>query len=280
MSFKTILVHIADDDAGRARAAAAADAAEAFGARLVGLAAAAQPAPVVAEGSAFAAGVWAEQAADHERAAQAAADAFAAAMEKRGLSCETRVVGGFEDTAGAALAVSGRYADLTVLGGRDAVHSRALADSLIDGALFDTGSPVLVIPAAGAPATLGKRPLIAWDGGPLAARSAHDALPFIAGAEEVRVAVARTYFGMARHGEEPGADVARWLAAHGASVSVEVLEPGDRSVPQALADSAKAGGCDMIVMGAFGHSRLREAIFGGVTSDMLNEPPLPLFMAH
>jgi nucleotide-binding universal stress UspA family protein len=280
MSFKTLLVHIGDDDAGRARVRAAADLAQAFDARLIGLAAAAQPAPVVAEGSAFAAGVWAEQAASHEAAAQKAADAFAAEMERRGLPFETRVIAGFEDTAGAALAVSGRYADLIVIGGRDGMDSRALADSLIDGALFETGSPVLVLPAAGMGATLGKRPLIAWDGGPLAARSAHDALPFIATATEVRVAVARTYFGMARHGEEPGADVARWLSSHGAKVSVEVLDPGGRSVPEALTEAARRAACDMIVMGAFGHSRLREALFGGVTSDMLNAPPLPLFMAH
>lgn len=279
MSYKTILVHIADDDAGRARAAAAADLAVAHDGRVIGLAAAAQPAPIVAEGSAFAAGVWADQSRRHEARAQAAADAFSEEMTRRGVSFEARVVGGFEDTAGAALAVSARYADITIIGGRDAVDSRALADSLIDGGLFDTGRPVLALPVTGMPA-MPKRPLVAWDGGPLAARAAHDALPFLRQAEEVRICVARTYFGMSRHGEEPGADVARWLSAHGARVTVEVLDPGSKRVAEALAATARSHGADMIVMGAFGHSRLREAIFGGVTSEMLNAPPLPLFMAH
>lgn len=280
MAYKTILVHIADDEAGRMRASVAAGLAEAHGGRVVGLAAASQPAPIVAEGSSFAAGVWAEQAAEHERAAQRAADDFLAEMGRRGVPAEARVVGGFEDTAGAAFAVSARYADLSVIGARDAVATRVLADSLIDGAVFDTGRPVLAIPKAGAAADLGRRPMLAWDGGPQAARAALDALPFLTRAQEVRVAVARTYFGMSRHGEEPGADVARWLAGHGARVTVEVLDPGPRRVPQALGEAALRHGCDMIVMGAFGHSRLREAIFGGVTSDLLSEPPLPLFLAH
>lgn len=280
MSFKTMLVHIADDDAGAARMEAAATLAERFDARLIGFAAAAQPAPIIAEGSSFAAGIWAEQAAQHEKAAQTAAARFSEMMDRRGLSQEARVIGGFEDTAGAALAVSARYSDLTIIGGRDAVATRALADSMIDGALFDTGRPALALPAAGAGAGIGRRPLIAWDGGPQAARAARDALPFLTSAEEVRVAVAKTYFGMGRHGEEPGADIARWLAGHGARVSVEVLDPGRRRVAEALSQAAKDGGCDMIVMGAFGHSRIREAIFGGVTSEMLEEPPLPLFLAH
>jgi nucleotide-binding universal stress UspA family protein len=280
MSFKTILVHVADDAAGLARIAAAGDLAERFGARVVGFAAAAQPAPIMAEGASFAAAVWAEQAAEHETRAQAAAEAFGEAMRRRGLSAESRIIGGFEDTAGAALAVSARYADLTVIGCREGVSSRALADSLIDGALFDTGRPALIAPAAGLPAGVGRKIMLAWDGGPQAARAAADALPFLTGAEEVRVAVARTYFGMSRHGEEPGADVARWLSAHDVKVTVEVLDPAGRSVAKALADAAVEGGCDMIVMGGFGHSRLREAIFGGVTSEMMDDPALPVFLAH
>lgn len=280
MTIKTILVHIADDAAGQARVEAAAGLADRFGARLVGFAAAAQPAPIMAEGAAFVGGIWAEQAAEHEAAAQKAAAGFADAMQRRGVAAEVRVIGGFEDTAGAALAVSARYADLTIIGGRDGVVSRALGDSLIDGALFDTGRPALALPVAGAASPIGRRPLLAWDGGPQAARAARDALPFLTAAEEVRIAVARTYFGMMRHGEEPGADIARWLAAHGANVSVEILDPAGRSVAGALKEAATKGGCDLIVMGAFGHSRLREAIFGGVTSEMLDAPPVPLLLAH
>jgi nucleotide-binding universal stress UspA family protein len=280
MSFKTILVHVADDSAGLARINAAGDLAERFGARVVGLAAAAQPAPIMAEGASFAAAVWAEQAAAHEQHAQAAAEAFGEAMRRRGVANESRMIGGFEDTAGAALAVSARYADLTLIGCREAVTSRALADSMIDGALFDTGRPAMIVPARGVGDKLGERILLAWDGGPQAARAAGDALPFMIGAKEVRVAVARTYFGMSRHGEEPGADVARWLSAHDVNVSVEVLDPAGRSVAKALADAASDAGCDMIVMGGFGHSRLREAIFGGVTSEMLDDPAVPIFLAH
>jgi nucleotide-binding universal stress UspA family protein len=280
MSFKTILVHIAQGDAGAARADAAARLAEAQGARLIGLATVAQPTPVLIEGSAAAAGVWAEQATEYEAEAKSVADAFLAEMGRRGLEAEARIAPGFEENAGGALALNARYADISVIGGRDGEASRALADSMIDGALFDSGRAALVIPAAGAPATLGARPLLAWDGGAQAARAAREALPFLTAAEDVRVCVAKTYFGMASHGDEPGADVARWLAGHGVKVEVEVVEKTSGSVAATLAEAAERSGRDMIVMGGFGHSRLRESIFGGVTADLVEKPPLPLFLAH
>jgi nucleotide-binding universal stress UspA family protein len=280
MSFRTIVTHIATDAAGRARIDAAARLAEAHGGRVVGLATVAQPTPILVEGSAAAAGIWAEQAAEYEAAARAAAAMFEETMRARGVAHEARIAGGFEDNAGGALALNVRYADLAVIGGRDGVASRPLADALIDGALFDSGRPALVLPAAGAGPSLGARPFLAWDGGPQAARAAREALPFLTRAETVRVCVARTYFGMARHGDEPGADVARWLAAHGCTVAVETIDPGGKAVAEALTAAAKAAGCDLMVMGAFGHSRLRESIFGGVTSDMVEAPPLPLLLAH
>lgn len=280
MTYRTILVHIAQDAAGQARTEAALGLAERMGARLIGLATVGQPAPILVEGSAAAAGVWAEEAAAFQAKAEAAAQAFMAAAQRRGVEAESRIAGGFEENAGSAMALNGRYADLTVLGGRDGVASRTLADALIDGALFESGRPALVLPAGGAPATLGARPLVAWDGGAQAARAAREALPFLTAAAQVRVCVARTYFGMGRHGEEPGADVARWLAAHGCKVAVEVVEPGKDGVAAALTEAARRDGCDLMVMGGFGHSRLRESIFGGVTTTMVDRPPLPLLLAH
>jgi nucleotide-binding universal stress UspA family protein len=280
MRFKTILVHIAQDDAARARIDAAARLAEAHEGRLVGLATVAQPTPILVEGSAAAAGIWAEQLSQHESDAKEAAEAFMEMMRTRGVPAEARIASGFEENAGGVLALNARYADLAVIGGRDGTASRTLADTLIDGALFDSGRPALIMPAAGAPETIGKRPLLAWDGGPQAARSAYDALPFLANATHVRVCVAATYFGMGKHGDEPGADIARWLAGHGAKVAVEVVEPKGQSVAEALAAAAKRDGCDMIVMGGFGHSRLRQSLFGGVTSDLIDSPPVPLFVTH
>jgi nucleotide-binding universal stress UspA family protein len=280
MSFKTILVHVADDAPGKARIDAAARLAEANHARLVGIATVAQPTPILVEGSAAAAGIWAEQAAEYEGNARRASEGFLEAMRARGIDAEARIAGGFEENAGGALALNARYADLSVIGGRDAVATRPLADALIDGALFDSGRAALIVPALGAGETLGARPMVAWDGGPQAARAAREALPFLSRAAETRVCVAKTYFGMGRHGEEPGADVARWLSGHGAKVTVEGVDPEGHSVAEALAGAARRNGCDLIVMGGFGHSRLRESIFGGVTSDMVSHPPLPLLLAH
>ena len=280
MSFKTILVHVADDACSKRRVEAAATLAETHGARLIGLATVGQPTPILVEGSAAAAGVWAEQAADYENEATVAADAFLDAMKARGVPAEARIAPGFEENAGGALALNARYADLSVIGGRDGSPSRSLADALIDGALFDSGRATVVVPSGWSGGPVGTKPLVAWDGGPQAARATREALPFLVSASEVRICVAKTYFGMARHGDEPGADVARWLAGHGLKVTVELVDPGDGSVAASLAETAKKAGCDMIVMGGFGHSRLRESIFGGVTTELLDKPPLPLFLAH
>jgi nucleotide-binding universal stress UspA family protein len=278
MSFKTILVHVAEDEAGRARAEAAVALAERFDARLVGLACAAQPAPIMAEGSVAMSGLWAGEAARYEEAAQQAAARFEERAQAAGLRAEARVAGGFEENAARAFALSARYADLAVIGGRDGVASRGLADGLLDAALFDSGRPVLAAPAAGA-AAIGLRPMLAWDGGASAARAAREALPFLTAAESVHVCVARSHSGAGAQGEEPGADVARWLSGHGVRVEVETLEP-DGSVSEALAEAARRRDRDLIVMGGFGHSRLRESLFGGVTADLVGRPPVPLLLAH
>jgi nucleotide-binding universal stress UspA family protein len=179
-----------------------------------------------------------------------------------------------EDVARSAL-----YADLTLVG-QEAAMDVDLKKRILDGALFQSPTPVLFNPT-GKPATLApKSVLVAWDSGIEAGRSVHSALPILRMAEEVHVTLIDPTASEDRNGEEPGAEIAAYLARHGAKVSVEVLSSGGKTIAQVLNQHADDVVADLIVMGAYSHSRLRERIFGGVTRDMLDSVKRPIFLTH
>ena len=172
----------------------------------------------------------------------------------------------------------GRYADLVLLSraGEDVSETQRKA---LDGALFDSGRGVALTPA-GWTKSFGERIVIAWDGSLPAARAIGAAIPLIEAAREVRVALVEPKVGDEAHGPEPGADLGGALARHNPNVSVDRLPSLDRPVAKALLDHATDADADLLVLGAYGHSRFAEAVFGGVTRDMLEGASLPLLMAH
>ncbi|MER9953836.1 universal stress protein [Mesorhizobium australicum] len=179
----------------------------------------------------------------------------------------------------------------------DAVRARALCNDLtivgpallndvnvgplvINGSLFDTGKPVLVVPE-GAEATLSpRRVLVGWDSRVEASRSVREALDLLSGAEEVRVAVVDPEATCTENGTVPGADIAAYLTRHGARVSIDRLASAGKPVATVLAQHAIDTSANMIVMGAYGSRRLRERLFGGVTRWIVGRPSLPLFLAR
>lgn len=173
----------------------------------------------------------------------------------------------------------GRYADLTVVG-PDVLNTDTLKAKVLEGALFLSGKPLLLLPA-GAPASLKpKRILIGWDAGIEASRAVREALEMLIGADEVHLVLVDPTERENGHGAEPGADLATYLARHGVKVSVERLPSEGHSVAEVLRRCARDFDADMLVLGAYGHSRLRERIFGGVTRSILEEPPLAVFLAR
>jgi nucleotide-binding universal stress UspA family protein len=173
----------------------------------------------------------------------------------------------------------GRYSDLVFVGPQVLADAR-LKTKVIEGALFASGRPVLVCPAGAVPTLNPKRIVAAWDSRIEAARAAREALGMMKGAEEVHLALVDPQQGETAHGEEPGADAAAWLARHGIKVSVDRLPSAGESVASVLSRHARDCGAELIVMGGYGHSRLRERIFGGVTQAMLQSAKLPVLMAH
>jgi nucleotide-binding universal stress UspA family protein len=165
--------------------------------------------------------------------------------------------------------------DFTILDAEpEAIH---LDRGLIETLLTESGRPLLIVPP-GRNAFRCRRIILAWDGSAKAARAAGDALPFMRAAEAVEV--------ISVTGEKdlrdtiPAVDIAPHLARHGAQVTVHSVAAANGNVADALRDAAERFEADMIVMGGFVHSRLREMVLGGVTQSLLRENPVPLFMSH
>ncbi|MFN3447831.1 MAG: universal stress protein [Roseococcus sp.] len=278
MGVKDILVHLDAAPPGP-RLALAADLAQRLGAHLAGLFVVEAPLPVIAAadgGGGIALAALLEQLREEELAKAARRKGeFEAALAPFGLAGEWR------QEEGAALGIlhrHARHADLLVLGQPEPDDGAAMAR--VEATLFASGRPLLLVPHAGAPARTGRRVLIGWNASREAARALHDALPLMAGAEAVTVLVANPEDTPGAHGEQPGADIARHLARHGLPVSVQVVTSPELGAGELLLNAAADLGADLLVMGGYGHSRLREWVLGGATRTLLREATLPVLMSH
>ena len=135
-----------------------------------------------------------------------------------------------------------------------------------------------MLPYIGAGERLGTRVMVAWDGGRQAARAVGDALPLLERAHSAVVLVINPRRGA--HGERPGADITLHLARHGVTVEAQHLEAEDLTVGDALLSRLADQDIDLLVMGAYGHSRLRELVPGGVTRQIFQQMTVPVFMSH
>ena len=210
--------------------------------------------------------------------ADRALDAFDARARSAGVaSFERRRI---DEVPGIGLSMQSRYCDLVVIGQfSQAALVPSMRSDFPEYVLLNCIAPVLVVPASGTTTELGRKVTVAWNGGPNAARAIMSAIPLLRQAERVDLVVYNAQFEGDLHGEQPGADMALYLARHGIKVEVAARD-ASANAGNALLTHAAEQGSDMIVMGAFGHSRFREIVFGGVTRTALTSTPLPLWMAH
>jgi nucleotide-binding universal stress UspA family protein len=172
-----------------------------------------------------------------------------------------------------------RYADLTVIG-PDVLASEILGEKATEGVLFSSGKPLLLVPEGASPTLRPKRVLVAWDTRIEASRAVRESLDMLKAADDVRLVLVDPVQGEDHHGEEPGADVAAYLSRQGVKVTIDRLPRINRSTADVLRRHALDMSAELMVMGAYGHSRLRERLFGGVTKSMLAQPSLPILMAR
>jgi nucleotide-binding universal stress UspA family protein len=171
------------------------------------------------------------------------------------------------------------YADLVVIARPESASQTAGPPGLAESLVLSSGRPIIMFPPRGTVSKV-RRILVAWNATRESIRAVADALPLLAKAEAVEVLVVDHQRHPAGHGQEPGADIARHLARHGAKVEVRRLSSGGKDVGQLLLSQATAFGTDLLVMGAYGHSQLREWMFGGVTRTVLYEAGLPVLMSR
>lgn len=280
MTYKTILVHCDASKSAAARIEVAATLAERHQAHLVGLHARPFFQPPFFDTGAYAMEVFLK---DHEAAVaeseSASAKAFAMATKGKAIATEWRSVEGFADDL---LAVHARYADLAVVGQSEpeAPTRVAASSSLPENVALATGRGVLVVPFIGASGPVGRNVLLCWNASREAARAATEALPFLKTAAGVTVLVVEPRASDSGHGAEPGADVATWLSRHGVKVTVQRDVAADTDVGGIILSRAMDLGCDLIVMGIYGHSRLREVVLGGASRTLLSSMTVPVLMAH
>ena len=212
--------------------------------------------------------------------AQAQVDGFVDGAQRHGaLSVEGRVL---DEEVRAALLAQSRYADLLVASQRgqaDVATPWSAATSLPTYLALHTGRPVLAVPPSYAGEALSDRIAIGWDGSLHAMRAITFALPLLQRARAVSLLIVNPNPVLGMEGDEPGADMALYLARHGVSVEVVVHRDG-HSAAEVLLPLARDRSCALMVAGAYGHTRFREVVLGGVTGALLTDAPMPVFFAH
>jgi nucleotide-binding universal stress UspA family protein len=170
------------------------------------------------------------------------------------------------------------HSDLVVIGQRELLEMPGYLSP--ERLLLASGAPILVVPGGWKSEPIGEKILVGWNASREARRAVADALPFLVKAASVTLLVIDSNKRADRHGEEPGADIALYLARHGAHVEVEQVSSRGSPVADLILSYAADHGIDLIVIGAYSHARSVEMVFGGVTRTLLKQAPVPVLMSR
>jgi nucleotide-binding universal stress UspA family protein len=273
MTYKTILVHCDDHTSAPVRIKLAIDLARRSDAHLMGLAVVPSPQLPVDMMAAPSADLFTLMEENNRTRLAGARAIFERETKAAGLSSE--FVGRVDQPID-AFATALRYADLAVVGQR---AEDSPDTDLPESVAIASGRPVIVVPHIGVSKTVGGSVLLAWNASAQAAHAASAALPLLVKARKVTLLVVDGA-GDRAHGDEPGADAARWLARHGVKVEVHREASGGVDVGNIILSRVLDFDADLIVMGIFGHSRFREFVLGGASDTILSSMTVPVLMAH
>jgi nucleotide-binding universal stress UspA family protein len=277
MAIKDILVHVTEAEDTDGRAAVAAALAKAHDAHVTGLYTLyITPLPAYVQSQ------IGNDLIEHQRnmyrdMIEEARAAFMSRMEAEGVAAEWRRV---EGERSHSVAVNARYCDLLIMGQRDSAGGDS-ARRLVESAVLESGKPVIMMPETAPARPIGKHVLAAWSGTRESARAIDAALPLLAAAERVDVIAVDPREGDTdAHGQVPAADLCRHLARHGVRAEAQSVSGAGHGAGEILLGRAVADGADLLVMGAYGHSRWREMVLGGATEYVLHHAKIPVLMAH
>jgi nucleotide-binding universal stress UspA family protein len=214
---------------------------------------------------------------ESDEKARAAVARFEASATRAGVAAESRIISASVSGAAEQLGRLGRRFDLVVVG--QAQRDEASAAEVVDeGVLFDSGRPVIFVPYIQKGGLKLDRIMVCWDGSRAATRAIADAMPFLKKAKQVEIVMVSTK--KPKVDEIAGADLGQHLARHGLTVDVKRITATDTDVSSTILSYAADSSTDFIVMGGYGHSRLREFILGGVTRGLLESMTVPVLMSH
>jgi nucleotide-binding universal stress UspA family protein len=274
---KDIIVNLSVGEGANAAADYAVSLAAAFDAHLAGIAFLYDPIVPVSGAGYIPADVIEAQERDNAAAAKAAIDRFVAAGKRAGVAAEPLTLSGSFAGVGDQFGRIARRFDLSIVGQAEPGTS-AVEEIIAESALFESGRPVIVVPyIQKAPLKL-DRVMLCWDGSRAAARAIADAMPLLEQAGRVEIVIVANERG--KKDEIEGADMGAHLARHGLNVEVKRTVLGDIDVADVILSHAADAGSDFIVMGGYGHSRLREFVLGGVTRTIFRSMTAPVLMSH
>jgi nucleotide-binding universal stress UspA family protein len=251
--------------------------AAAFDAHLAGIAFLYDPIVPVSGAGYIPAEVIETQERDNEAAARAALARFAAASARAGVTAEPLTLSASFAGVGEQFGRVARRFDLSIVGQAEPETS-GVEEIIAESALFESGRPVIIVPYIQKEPLKLDRVMLCWDGSRAATRAIADAMPLLHRAGRVEVVIVANERG--KRDEIEGADMGAHLARHGLNVEVNRTALGDIDVADVILSHAADAGSDFIVMGGYGHSRLREFVLGGVTRSIMRAMTAPVLMSH
>jgi nucleotide-binding universal stress UspA family protein len=274
---KDIVVHLLPKSTNDASTGFAVSLAQIFDAHVAGITFAYEPVAVGAIFDGLPAALIDNQRRENQKAANDAVARFEQAARAAGVPAETQLRSAALPDAVNLFGQMARRFDLSVVTQAEP-EILTPQDLIVEAALFNSGRPVVVVPYIHKGGVSLQRVMVAWDGSLTAARAVGDAMPLLRRAKNVEVVTVSDDKG--KGDEIPGADLGKHLARHGLKVEVNKIPAGDIDIANALLSYAADNGIDFIVMGAYGHSRLREFVLGGATRGMLEAMTVPTLMSH
>jgi nucleotide-binding universal stress UspA family protein len=226
------------------------------------------------------AGVWAELLSRARQEAEKERKKVEARLGQFERTVELRSAEALSRDLGRVAAVHARYADIAIMARPGEGLGGELREEIVEGVLFHSGRPALIAPPGWKGTGIGKRVVVAWDASREATRALAEAQSILARAEQITVVTVDAKPKMFGHGDQPGANIAAHLSRRGLPAEVRNVDSMGRSASLAILEEANALQADLVVMGGYAHSRLRELVFGGATRELLRSATIPLLMAH
>ena len=279
MSIKNILIHVDDSEQVDGRLDVAVGLARTHDAHLAAIYAIPDPfISLYADDGYIPADVTESKAERARKRTAAARKRFEERMGRIGIEAEWREAEGYPANV---ISLNAKYADLTVVGQSYPDDPQNYPNPGLPAEVaLGTGRPILVVPYIGARQEMGRNVLVAWNGSREATRAVNDALPILERADKVTVLAVNPKKNGSDHGDIPSADIALHLARHGVKAEASRTVSDELKVGPIILSRISDLGADLVVMGAYGHSRMRELLMGGVTRDLLRHMTVPVLMSH